>query len=224
MTKSHRLPVIAGGVLVAGLAISILAQGQTRPMAPQPRPFGVALLDVSYIFNKHVGFQTSLADLKAQAANTRTLVEQEKDAIRKLLEGLPDLRRNKPGSREYKQLEEEIATRRSELQISLELQNKEFLDKESSLYYAVHQEIQRAVYDYSLQNNVSLVLRFNGEPVDKTQPEDVLRGVNSSVVWYSQSLDITKTILDRLNARYGGGVQQTASPGQRSRQGVPRPR
>ena len=59
---------------------------------------------------------------------------------------------------------------------------------------------------YSSSNNIALVLRFNGEPVDPNKREDVMRDINKQVVIQNQ-IDITPDVLMLLN-RDGQQTQQ----------------
>lgn len=213
MTKTHLLAAISGCLLAAGLAVfTALAQpGAARGVAaPQGAAPRVAMLDVSYIFKKHVGFQAQKAQMQAQVDQAKELMKAEEATLAKMIEevkGLPS------GSPQYKQLEEEIARRRANAQIQLQMQNKEFMLKEANIYHNVYQEIEADVAYFAQQQGIDAVLRFNGDPVEKDQPNQILRNVNKQVVWFSQGLDITPVILERLNKRYGQGQapQRTGS-------------
>jgi hypothetical protein len=152
----------------------------------------------------------------------RTQVEQAKERMRAeeqtLTKMVQDLKKMPAGSAEYKQQEEHIARRRADAQIAMQLQNKEFMVKEADIYHDVYREIEADVAYYCQQAGIDVVLRFNGDPVEKGQPDKILRNVNKQVVWFSQGLDITPIILDRLNKRYGpapagGGSDVTRRPG-----------
>jgi len=226
VTKSHLFIAMTGCLLVAGLAVfTAPAQGPGVAGTPVASP-RIAMLDVSYIFKEHAGFKARSAALEAEAEQAKQRMKQESESINNLVADLHEGQRTKPGSQEVKDLEEMIAKRRADLQVQLQLQNKEFMLKEANIYHAVYQEIEREVDYFAKQNGIDAVLRFNGDPVEKGQPNQILRYVNKQVVWFAPDLDITKIILDRLNMRYGGGTRQTANPndpGQRSRHGVPAP-
>ena len=218
VTKSHLLAATAGTVLVIGLAVCIVSAqpGQSRTaMGPQPK---IALLDVNYIFDHHTGLKARMADLKAEMEKAREWRQQEYETIRKSIAQLQDM---DAGSEAYKQLEEQTARRKADLDIQVRLQNKEFLNKEAKVWHTAYQDIWREVNYYASQpqNNIALVLSFDGDPVDKEQPDSVLRDIRKQVIWFSQELDITPIILERLNLR-AGTANRTQSPGQRSRPGV----
>jgi Skp family chaperone for outer membrane proteins len=222
VSKSRLLVTIAAVLLATGIAVSIWAQGAAPPMqSAQTQAQRVALLDVAYIFDHHTGFKAKMNGLKLEAEQTRNQMKQESDAIRNLAVRLQELKETRPGSPEYKQLEEEITSRQANLRVQLELLNKQFLEKEAQIWYTVYQSIRQEVGYYATQKGIALVVRFNGEPVQQGEPEDVLRGVNSNVVWYSESLDITPDILRNLNLR--AGTADSNASGARSRATVSDP-
>ena len=206
MTKSHLLAAIAGCLLVVGLVVfTAPAQVANRPVAPSqagvPR---IAMLDVSYVFKNHTGFKARTASMQAEVNQARDRMKQEEETLRKNLTDLQDPEQFKPGSPEYKQLEEMVARRRADLEVQLRLQNKEFAIKESEIYHAVYQEIEQEVGYFATQNGISAVLRFNGDPVKGGNPNEVLRNVNKQVIWFAQGLDITPDVLQRLNQKWNG--------------------
>ena len=75
---------------------------------------------------------------------------------------------------------------------------KEFLEREAKVYYQTYLEVVDAVKYYAKRQNIGLVLRFNGEPVDPNRRDDVLREINKPVVVQDQ-IDITPDMLALLN-------------------------
>jgi Skp family chaperone for outer membrane proteins len=84
---------------------------------------------------------------------------------------------------------------------------KEFLEREAKVYYQTYLEVVDAVKYYAKRQNIGLVLRFNGEPVDPNRRDDVLREINKPVVVQDQ-IDITPDVLALLN-RDQSGTQAT---------------
>lgn len=195
-----------------------MAQGTAGRMAAAPRTGqAIALLDVSYIFKNHTRFKAMMADIQTDVERAGTQMKTERDTVKSLSEQLRDFR---PGSANYKQLEEQVATRTSQLQVQLQLQRKEFLQREAKVYHTIYQEVQQEVEYYASSAGIAMVLRFNGDPVNQDKPDDVLRGINSQVVWSAKGLDITPVILERLNQR-AGGSRATVGDQRSTRPGVP---
>jgi hypothetical protein len=92
---------------------------------------------------------------------------------------------------------------------------KEFLEKESKVYYQTYLEVVDAVNYYAKRQNIGLVLRFNGEPVDPNSRDSVLREINKPVV-VQDHIDITPDIVALLNRDQQGGAG-AAQPGPTAR-------
>ena len=86
---------------------------------------------------------------------------------------------------------------------------KEFLEREAKVYYQTYLEVVDAVKYYAKRQNIGLVLRFNGEPVDPNRRDDVLREINKPVVVQDQ-IDITPDVLALINRDQQGGAAPLA--------------
>lgn len=223
MTKTQILAALAATVLVAAVTGPVaMAQQQGQPaMSPNYGGGRIALLDVSYIFQEHLRFKSMMNDMKADVQAAEASMKKEMDAINALTEQLKE--DFKPGTPQYKQMEEHITQRRADMSVKVSLQRKEFLQNEAKIYHTIYQEIQQEVQYFASRNGISAVLRFSGEKADVEQPEEVLRDINKSVVWFGPGLDITADILRSLNSRAGNPAAGTGTvpyPAGRT-QGVP---
>ena len=86
------------------------------------------------------------------------------------------------------------------------------------MYLAAYREVTNLVRVYAERNNITLVLRFNGKPVDQNNRDAIRAELFKTVLYNSPSIDITDPILAELNR---AAVAPTAA-----RPGVPpaRPR
>lgn len=199
MKHSHLGAVLATGFVV--LVLGRPAMAQQAPPRVVSRPAGmsgaIALLDVSYIFEKHARFKMMMNDMKSDVERAEAEVQAERETIRKLIERLEQFR----GTQDYKAMEEEVAKRQGDLAVRIQLQKKEFLQREARIYHTVYQEILQEVEYFCSTNGIEMVLRFNGDAVDVERPDSVLAFINRPVVWYSKDRDITGYILKALNDR-----------------------
>jgi Skp family chaperone for outer membrane proteins len=200
VTKSQILAASTGGLLAIVLVVSnIPAQSPARPGAGQPlggQP--IYLLDINHVFKNHSRLKAMKAELQADVQRAEERVKKEKDAIKKLMERLAQFR---PGTQEYKDLEQEIATRQADLNVLITLQRKDFLQQEARIYHNVYREIYEEVDYFANQNRAAMVLKFDREAMDVERPETVVRGINKEVIWNNRGLDITDYIVDKLNGR-----------------------
>ena len=209
MKKSRHWAVLAVAVLSWCCVSSLgVAQGTVRPSAG-PK---IALLDISYIFKNHTRFKGQMEDMKVAVKNAEAQVQQEREAINKLIEQLQELNK---GTRDYQQMEELIAKRQADLAVKVRLRKNDFLQQEAKIYHNVYQEIWQATDDYCKRAGIDLVLRFNGDPADVNVPQTVLAHINKPVVWHNKQSDITPIVLQDLNrTAVNGGTAGRAAPTQ----------
>jgi Skp family chaperone for outer membrane proteins len=203
VTKTQSLAALAASVLSLGLTASMaLAQQGAQPQAPG----GIALLDVSRVFKEHARFNSEMNGMKAQVQAAEATMKRKANELQQRREELKDLA---TGSPDYKRLEEIVATATAKIQVDLQLQRKDFLLKEAKIYHMVYREVQQEVEYFANRYGISAVLRFSNDQANVENPDEVLRDINKSVVWFSPHLDITNDILRSLN---NGAVVPTGNP------------
>ena len=200
----------------------LFSLGTSRTLAQQPPAGGIAVIDVSKIYKNHARFKEMMTGMEREIQQAEESVRKDKDAIKQLGERLEGYH---PGTAEYKQLEEELANRSSQLNVRIQLQKKDFLQKQAKIHYSVYREITQEVERYAAATGTVLVLRFNGDEVNLEKPDDVLRQINQQVVWYTHDRDITDLILGQLNRPGLNPADAGGPPGNpnASRMGVPLP-
>jgi Skp family chaperone for outer membrane proteins len=184
---------LLSATIVATLVTMLCAVG-----AAQAQHASVAIIDMGYIFKNHAGFQAATAEMGKDVKAADTAFNDKKDLIRKMIQKIESYNK---GSVEYKQLEQEITKAQADLQVEVKLVQKSFIERESKIYYEVYQKVLDEVKRYADSAGIVLVLRFNGDPADKNNPEEVLRNVNQAIVYYHQAIDITPIIRDQLNGQ-----------------------
>ncbi len=186
------------------LASHVLAQ--THPLPPRSAPAApaqtlragpdpVAVVDITYIFKNHQRFKATMEGMKKELEQFDRYLRQQHQELGKQREQLAQF---KPGTPEYKNLEQRIAEAHAQLQVDTQLKRKEFLEREAKVYYQVYREVYQAVQEFADSHGISLVLRFNSEEMNPEDRQSVLEGINRGVV-YQRNLYIMYEILDRLN-------------------------
>ncbi len=193
--------IVALGVAVAcvGLAFTQLeAQQQVAPRvaAPTASPHGVAVIDVTYILEHYSRLKQAMEVYKHDAQAAEDTLKKERDALAKRAEGLKTY---VPGSPDYKRLEEELTKGESDWKLKVAAQRRDFAERESKNYLRAYQELSAVVKAYADRNNIQLVLRFNGAPIDPNNREMVQMEVFKMVMYFDKSIDITDPILAELN-------------------------
>lgn len=199
--------VVVGAACLAGVAVQAQAQAQAPRM---PAPLGVRVIDLKRIFDKHERFKAATEILKREV----TAREEQLKASRQGMEqNANTLKTLKQGTPEYARIEAELIRADSELKAQLNIGRREFLDKEAKIYLDVYSEVIEEVKYYCQVQGVSLVMRYNGEPADgQKDPQEVLKELNKSIIYYHPSLDVSDLIVNELNRRWMGSQGRPATP------------
>ena len=187
----------------AALVIVAIAITTTQAQAPAQRPaagqaasqHGIAVIDITFILDNHPRLKVATEAFKRDVEAVGKQLKGEQDGIVKSAERLKTF---KPGSPDFKKLEEELAQKQSDLKVKASLQEKEFAERESKMYLAHYQEVTNLVKVYAERNGISLVLRFNGAPVDVNNRDAIKAELFKTVMYNDPAIDITDPILAEL--------------------------
>ena len=213
-------PLAAAGLVFLGSSTTLLAQGSpsaggaARPAVPptgnpvrptnpppaaaaQPRDSAgqVVVIDINEVFKQHLRHKAALEDIKTAAKKIEADAQEQQKQLGKLRDKLADFN---PGTKAFKETEEEFARKSSELSVTMKLMQKDFIEREAKVYYNTYTEVCEQVADFSQRNGISLVLRFSNSDIDPAKPDTVAVGIQRPVVYHS-NLDITKLIIERVN-------------------------
>ncbi len=203
--KSMLLSAAVLGITLS-FATGVVAQQQNAAGANSSR-FGIAVVDVSFIFKNYTQFRSSMDGMKKEMEAAEGQLKEERALIQTKEE---QLKSYKVGAPEYKQIDEEIARLKSDFNLKAGKIRKDFLEREAKVYYQTYLEVTNAVKYYAQQHNIGLVLRFNGDPVDQNRREDVLRSINKPIV-HQNNIDITPDVLALLNRGNASGAANGVS-------------
>jgi Skp family chaperone for outer membrane proteins len=207
----------AAALLLTAAAAS--AQQAANPAGANASKFGIAVVDIPYIFKNYAQFRSTSEAMKKEMETIDANVKTERANIAQA-----EQQRNafNVGSAEYKKADEELARMMAEFQLKTSKLQKDFMERQAKLYYQTYLQVVEAVNVYAKSHNIALVMRFNGEPVDPLKREEMMRDINKQVVVQNQ-IDITPDVLTLLNRESPqqtqqrpagvGGVPRTAQPG-----------
>jgi Skp family chaperone for outer membrane proteins len=208
--------------IVATLVFFNVVSREAAAQQPGVQGMPVAIVDLAYIFKNHARLQAAIADMRRDVDAADKELQGEKETFRKLAMQLDEYRKGTP---EFKDLEEQLAKRQNDLQLKVSIQKKNFIEQEAKILFNAYQEIQTHIKYYSEANRIFIVLRFNGDPIDQTDPQEVNREIGRFVMYYNRAIDITPIILEKISAAAppagnippaagipGGPPQRTALP------------
>jgi Skp family chaperone for outer membrane proteins len=190
------------GALGALVSVPVFSQAPTQPSGPAVH---VAVVDVGYIFKNHARFKAIMDKMKDEVMTAENGLKAERDRINGLMEQLKGFN---VGTPEYKRLEAEIAKAQGDFNVNAQLRKKDFMDQEASVYMKVYDEVEKAVTQFAREHRIAVVHRFDGDPVDSSDRNQILRGITKPIVYYEPGIDITSDILKMLNGTPVAGVAQ----------------
>jgi len=202
-------------LLVAAAAVSMVipcGPAFGNPAAPSGPPTHVAVIDVGYIFKNHAKFKAMMDRMKDEVMTAENGLKAERDRVNGLVEQLKGFN---VGTPEYKKLEAEIANAQSQFNVTAQLQKKEFMDREAKVYLQVYTEIEKAVEQFAKTHRIAVVHRFDGESVDGSDRNQILRSITKPIVYLEPGIDITVDILKMLNTQAGVAAQPAGVPPRR---------
>lgn len=174
---------------------------------------GIALLDVGYVFKGHPSFKQQMDAMKSQVQQFEQQMRAQQEQIQAASKRIADF---KPGTPEYKQLEERTTKQLADLKVQMQLKRKEIMQEEAKIYMATYQQVNAAVAKFAKTNRILLVLRYdrNAQPSAEAaaNPQETLKIINQPVIFQS-GIDISDDVLKLV----GGTAVARRQPAQPTR-------
>lgn len=202
------LPVAAATAALLGVVTASSTAQAQNTYGANAQKYHIAVVDVSYVFKNHRRHQQMIESMKTEMTNTEAELKTDSEKIRQMEE-----QRNtfQVGSKEYKDLDEELARNVAEFKLKMDRLRKGFMEREAAMYYQVYGEVSSIIQQYARSHDIGLVIRYNGDKADPNRREDVLREINKTVVFQNQ-IDITPDILALVNRDAGPAAPQIGRP------------
>jgi Skp family chaperone for outer membrane proteins len=187
--------IVAAALFAASVGLNAANAQAPNAAGANAAKFGIAVVDIPYIFKNYSKFKATSDAMKKEMETIDADVKADRAKIAQM-----EQQRNSfnVGSAEYKKYDEEMARMMAEFQLKTGKLQKDFMERQAKLYYQTYLEVASKVNEYAKRNNIGMVMRFNGEPVDPNQREQVMRDINKQVVMQN-SIDITPDVLQLLN-------------------------
>lgn len=205
-------------LLSACIALTVLsafaATGMAQNNTPKPsQPYGgVGVIDLKYVFDNFVRFQSMKAALDKEVQAAEADVKARKEQIDNMVKLLKD-GGLKAGSPDFLAQEDEIRRKGADLKLLIDKQKGTFVRKESAIYAQCYEEIKQESTAYAGKYGFGLILRFNGEGVENPlNPNDVMKELNKPVVIVHPNNDITWHVTNALNVRFPASSARTQVP------------
>ena len=201
-----RMPLVGEAAIAACVGIvtvsTLFAQRAAAPTADAR----TALVSLASLTNNAASLKQSLEALKKDHEAKAATFKAESERGNQMAEQLSKLQPNSP---EFKKLEREIFKLRADFELHGKRATEETQNAESKVYLNFSKELRNEVAAFAKANGVQLVLRYEPEPQELTDPRAVLQEINKLVV-YQRGLEATPALLEAMNRRAGAGAAPTA--------------
>lgn len=199
---------VTAAVLIASAVLAAPAAAQNPAGANAPK-YGVAVVDISFIFKQHTVFRQKMDRLKDRMKGIESQLEGDRTALIQLEQ---QKKQFKPESSDFIAVDEKMTKMKADLQIKMTRLRTGFLEDEASAYYETYQQVSQTIAAYAKHYKIALVVRFNGEKATKDNRQSIIAEINKPVQ-FQDAIDITPDILALVNqatrtAAAGGAARQ----------------
>jgi Skp family chaperone for outer membrane proteins len=190
-------------VLVVWLAAAVIVDRVRGTLSAQStadreeESYATATLDLAKVFKKHEALQDRVERMRLEVAAADERLKRQRAALESRKK---ELERFEKSADEYGRLRTELMKLVDLLELDVKRQKEAFARQEAEAYFETYGQIEAVVQKYAARRNIKLVLRVNGDPIDRTNPEEVFKELNKSVI-YHQGIDITDDILKMVNGQ-----------------------
>ena len=193
---------------MAGISALVLL-AFAAPTFAQSNGGRVVVIDIGKVFKEHIRFKQQMEVLKKDMEAFQAYVRNEQTKMQEKAEKLK--RDFNKGTPEFKREEETLARQANELQLQSAQKQRDLMEREAKVYHGVYKEVSAEVANFAIKQEISLVLRYNSDPINPDDRNSVLAGVNNSIV-YQKNLDITNIIIRQLNQGVADNRGKTTGP------------
>jgi len=119
-------------VFATSLSTLAVAQGQVASPSANASRYGIAVVDVNYIFKNYSQFKSAMEGIKGDIEKAEVTLKSTREAIQAKEE---QAKQYQPSSPEFKQLDEEVARLKADFNIKAGRTRKDFQEREAKVYY-----------------------------------------------------------------------------------------
>jgi len=193
----------AGLVVVCATAvILVIVMGTTRAAGPSRTPgasLRVGVVDIAEISQNYEKFDDVSAALKAFGEEK----QKKLDELRQTAEEKEELlQMHRRGTEKYDRIREEIIMAQAQFKIQKDITDRVLNERKGRAYLDFHKALNIVVRDYAHDNGIDLVLKTaDTESQEQDMAQTLVRLSQQEVLYFSDSIDITKDVLAILNAK-----------------------
>ncbi|WP_406700304.1 OmpH family outer membrane protein [Singulisphaera sp. Ch08] len=223
MVVSSRAVAAVSLGLIGVMALASSSQGQQQDVAvrktttqsaagPAPAPATFGSIDMTAVFKGYDKVKVSGEEFKA------AVMLKKKDLMgimQQMQQESESLAKMTPGSSDALKIEDKLTQLKASNEAGREQAEREFALREAEMLATLYKEIQSMVTRVAKFRGMTYVLRVSNDPVTGSDPNSAMRAIERSVVYADTTNDITKEVVQYLNAEYsksrGGATPKATS-------------
>ena len=199
LATAVQLAVFATLAVVGGMLGQQLTQPAAVADASAERGTRVAVADISQLFYQSQRTKRAQNRANEELAAQNKRFRSERDALVLEVKALEEIKDSKPA--EYRAKMKELMKKDHVFGAKLKWAKQEYNDKVARLTEEVYEDIRREIGKYAREKGIDLVLKIYDLPEQMKQTKSVQSKINRKHILYrARALDITKPVLERLNA------------------------
>jgi Skp family chaperone for outer membrane proteins len=156
----------------------------------------VAVVDLPALLRNHTRFKAQEEEMKRQIQAAEEVLKQDQKVMEEHARRMQEFKRDSP---DFKTAEEQLAKMQADLQLKVNIQKRNFAEFRTKALADVHEELANYVYYYAQSQGILIVLNYNGDEPDPTNPQSVMQALNHPVLYKHPAADITQNILQMIN-------------------------
>ncbi len=192
--------VLFGATLAASLCLISLTRTNAQGAGRSAGPTKVAVCDLIRVFADYQRAQ----DLTTKLNERKGSIEAENRKRVTKLEGLKmTMEGYKPGSKEHTKVLDDFKRQMIGLKVWLEIERDSVLADHRRLTEEMFKQIRDAIATVAKERNIDLVIQLAPKELNARNYEELVAQIDRRKVLYNtQDIDITKTVLQLINESY----------------------
>ena len=190
------MTLIIGTALALGIC-AIPGVTQQQQAQQQPLPTRVAVIDLEQVIKAHPEFIQRQEALQKQVLEVQKGFEQQRVAItdkQKNLEASP----HRPGTAEHQRILDEIANDIAEFEKNLKTQERRFGLQNSQIMFDTFKNIKETIAKIAVPYGIAQVTDYREIEPNPADPNTVAADMDQRLVWFNESLNITRAVINQL--------------------------
>ncbi|MEE9584650.1 MAG: OmpH family outer membrane protein [Candidatus Brocadiales bacterium] len=162
----------------------------------------IGVVNLNQVFENYKKREGMEEDFKDLTNREEELLMERQDELMSLREELQLLER---GSEARKEMAAQLEKKGYELELDKELALKKLAMQEMEYYEELYQDINDAIEEIGSQEEFDLIIKKQVIPPKSADLRELMFKIRiGTVLYFSESLDITDMVVEYLNERYSG--------------------